>query len=149
MTAWPRLLGTYTVLLAAAGSLALGGCSGTKESMKQAGDKMGDAGQTAASGAAQTALAPAVNPVIDMLQEGRSEVEAGNLDKASATMAGFKPLWEKASPVIKPLAGDKFPAIENAANTLISTFSGGQPDAGPASAAISGLLGPLSSLMGS
>jgi len=47
-----------------------------------------------------------------MLQEGRSEVEAGNLDKAAPRWRGFKPLWERPSPVIKPLAGDKFPAIE-------------------------------------
>jgi len=109
---------------------------------------MGDAAQTAASGAQQAALAPAVNPVIDMLKEGRREIEAGNVDKANLTMARFKPLWERSSPVIEPLAGDKFPAIENAANTIIETFGDQQPDAGPASAAISGLLGPLSSLMG-
>jgi hypothetical protein len=50
--------------------------------------------------------------------------------------------------VIQPLAGDKWPAIESAANTVLSTFNGATPEAGAASSALSGLIGPLSSLVG-
>jgi hypothetical protein len=64
-------------------------------------------------------------------------------------MGSFKGLWEKAAPVIKPLAGDKWPAINAAANTVLSTFDkGATPDAATAGSAISGLIGPLSALIG-
>lgn len=147
MTTWPRLLGTGFLLLST-GSLALSGCDGAKEGMNQMSDGMGDAAQTAASGAAQTALAPVVSPLVNLLEKGRSEIEAGNLDEASGTMAGFQGLWETSAPLIKPLAGDKFPALEAAANTVITTFADGRPGAGQAAGAISGLLGPLSALKG-
>jgi hypothetical protein len=132
-----KLLAAGTALIAAT-ALALTGCSsGTKEAATQTGEAMG-----------QAALAPAVNPVLDVLKKGESEVKGGNLGAAVATMGGFKGVWDKAAPVIKPLAGDKWPAIETAANTLISTFGGGTPDAATASAAITGLMGPLSALIG-
>lgn len=156
-------LGTAFV---AAATLSLTGCSQTKDAATGMGDAakeaasatggaakeavggMGDAAKTAATGAAQTALAPAVNPVLDLLNKGQSQVNAGNLSGAAATIGGFKGLWEKAGPVIKPLAGDKFPAIESGANTVISTFAGGTPDKAAASSALSGLIGPLSGLVG-
>jgi hypothetical protein len=162
---------------AAAATLSLTGCSQTKEAATGMGDAAkeaagatgdaaktaasdvgsmakdaatatGDAAKTAATGAAQTALAPAVNPVLDLLNKGQGQINAGNLSGAAATLGGFKGLWDKAGPVIKPLAGDKFPAIESAANTVISTFAGGPPDKAAASAALSGLIGPLSGLVG-
>jgi len=97
------------------------------------------------------ALAPASIQFIDMLQEGRSGSEAGNHGQSRARLAASSRLWEKAHRVIQaPGWRTKFPAIEKRRQHPESgTFSGGQPDAGPASAAISGLLGPLSSLMGS
>ena len=64
-------------------------------------------------------------------------------------MGGFQSMWEKAGPVIQPLAGDKWPAIDTAAKAAISTFAGGaKPDAAAAGSAITGLMGPLSALMG-
>ncbi len=128
----------------AAATLSLTGCSQTK----QAATGMGDAAKTAAMGAAQTALTPAVNPVLDLLNKGQGQVNAGNLSGAATTVAGFKGLWDKAGPVIKPLAGDKFPAIESAANKVISIFAGGTPDKAAASSALSGLIDPLSALVG-
>ena len=129
---------TGALALVAAGGLALSGCSKTKEAAKEA-----------ATGAARTTLAPAVNPVLDMLRKGKGEVDAGNLAAVATTMVGFDALWSKASPVIQPLAGDKWPAIESAAKTLSATFAGGAaPDASTAGAAISGLMGPLQGLMG-
>jgi hypothetical protein len=87
--------------------------------------------------------------VLDLLKKGESEVNAGNLGAAAATLGGFKAVWDKASPVIRPLAGDKWPAIETAANGVLSTFGGGgTPTAAAAGSALSGLIGPLSSLIG-
>jgi hypothetical protein len=64
-------------------------------------------------------------------------------------MGGFKALWAKAAPVIQPLAGDKWSAINGAANTVLSTFDkGATPDAAAAGSAITGLIGPLSALIG-
>jgi hypothetical protein len=123
--------------LAFSAGITLSGCQQAQQSA-----------QDAATATGQAALAPAVTPVLDLLKKGEGEVKAGNLAAAVATMGGFKGLWDKAAPVIQPLAGDKWPAIETAANTVISTFGGGTPDAAAATSAISGLIGPLSGLIG-
>ena len=131
--------------LTAAGSLALAGCSATKD----AATGVGEAAKDAATATGQAALAPAVTPVLDLLRKGESEVNDGNVGAAVATLGGFKAVWDKAAPVIRPLAGDKWPMIETAANMVLSTFGGGgTPTAAAAGSAISGLIGPLSSLIG-
>jgi len=155
-----RLLPAGLALALAAG-LGLTGCSpSTKEAVQQTGEAvgqatkegagaMGEAAKTAATTAGQAALAPAVGPVLDLLKKGEAEVKAGNLAAAVTTMGGFQSLWEKAGPVIQPLAGDKWPVIDTAAKAAISTFAGGaKPDAAAAGSAITGLMGPLSALMG-
>lgn len=144
----------------AAGALLLTGCSQTKEAARQAAGSAGDAAKQAAggvgeaakqaaSGAAQQALGPAVTPVLDLLKQGEADLKAGNLAAAITAMGGFEALWQKAGPVIQPLAGDKWPALETAAKTVSSTFaSGAKPDAAAAGSAITGLMGPLSALIG-
>jgi hypothetical protein len=108
-----------------------------------------DTAKNAATATGQAALAPAVNPVLDLLKKGEAEVKAGNLAGAAATMGGFQGIWEKAGPVIQPLAGDKWGAIDGAAKTVISTFgNGAKPDAAAATSAITGLMGPLKGLTG-
>ncbi len=144
----PEFLLRYGLALVAAGALTLTGCQQAQQSVQDAAGGVGDAAKTAANGAAQTALAPAVNPVLDLLKKGEAEVKAGNLIGAAASMGGFQAVWEKAAPVIQPLAGDKWPAIETAANTVLNTFGAGTPNAGAASSALSGLIGPLSGLIG-
>jgi hypothetical protein len=155
-----RLLPAGLALALAAG-VGLTGCSpSTKEAVNQTGEAvsqatkegagaMGEAAKTAATTAGQAALAPAVGPVLDLLKKGESEVKAGNLAGAIGTLGGFQAMWDKAGPVIQPLAGDKWPAIDTAAKTVISTFGGGaKPDAPAAGSAITGLMGPLSALVG-
>ncbi|EDY38973.1 hypothetical protein CPCC7001_1852 [Cyanobium sp. PCC 7001] len=92
--------------------------------------------------------APAVNPVLDLLKQGESQINGGNLQAALNTLGGFPALWQKASPVIQPLAGDKWPAIDNAAQRLIKMVDGSDPTKAEASSAVSGLMGPLSALVG-
>ncbi len=119
------------------------------DTAKDAAGTVADTAKDAATATGQAALAPAVNPVLDLLKKGEAEVKAGNLAGAAATMGGFQGIWEKAGPVIQPLAGDKWGAIDGAAKTLISTFgNGAKPDAAAATSAISGLMGPLSGLVG-
>ena len=125
------------IALSLAGGLSLTGCNQVTQSAKDA-----------ATGAAQTALGPAVTPVLDLLKQGQSKVASGDLAGAAAAMGGFQAIWEKAAPVVKPLAGDKWASIESAAQGLSGTFSKGTPSAADANTAISGLLGPLSALAG-
>jgi hypothetical protein len=147
-----RLLTGGIALAAATGltmSLTLTGCSSEKEAARQTTEQMGDAAKNAATATGQAALAPAVNPVLDLLRKSETEVKGGNLAAATASMGGFKALWVTASPVIQPLAGDKWPLINTAANLVLSTFDkGATPDAATAGSAISGLIGPLSALLG-
>lgn len=155
-----RLLPAGLAFALAAG-LGLTGCSpSTKEAVQKSGEAvgqatkegagaMGEAAKTAATAAGQAALAPAVGPVLDLLKKSETEVKGGNITAAVASMGGFKALWGKAGPVIQPLAGDKWPAIDSAAQLALKTFApGAAPEAGPAGSAITGLMGPLSALIG-
>ena len=109
----------------------------------------GDAAKDAATATGRVALAPAVNPVLDLLRKGESQVNAGNVAAAISTMGGFSALWATAGPAIQPLAGDKWPMIEKAAQIALKTFDkGATPDAAAAASAITGLMGPLNALMG-
>ena len=127
--------------VALAGGLVLTGCDQATQGVK-------NAATTAAAGAAQSALGPAVAPVLDLLKQCQSKVDSGDLAGATASMGGFQALWDKAAPVIQPLAGDKWADIETAAQGVTSTFGQGTPSAVDAAAAIGGLMGPLSALAG-
>lgn len=126
---------------ALAGGLMLSGC-------QQVSQTMPDTVKDAATATGQAALAPAVSPVLDLLGKGSTQLNSGNLQTALATLGGFSGLWQKAAPVIQPLAGDQWPRIDQAAQTLISTVDKGNPTEGETSSAISGLMGPLSALIG-
>jgi len=146
MTALDRVVRSG-VAMAAAGALLLTGCSQTQDAAKQAASTVGDAAQTAASGAGDAALGTAVTPVLNLLKQGDADLKGGNLAAAVTTMGGFAALWATAGPLIKPLAGDKWPAIEAAANAVSKTFANGTPSVADAGTAIQGLLGPLSALV--
>ncbi|QNI72073.1 hypothetical protein [Cyanobium sp. NS01] len=126
---------------ALAGGLLLSGC-------QQVSQTMPDAVRDAATATGQAALTPAVTPVLDLLSKGKTELNSGNLQSALATLGGFSALWQKAAPVIQPLAGDKWPMIDQGAQQLISTVDQSNPTEGETSSAISGLMGPLSALIG-
>lgn len=86
-----------------------------------AAEQAGETAKDAVTATGQAALAPAVQPVLDLLGKSEGDIKAGNLNGA----------------------------IDTAAKAAISTFGGGaNPDAGAAGSAISGLIGPLSSLLG-
>lgn len=155
------LLQRASLTLAAAAALSLTACSQAptdtaKQAAEQAGQAVkegaaatGEAAKQAVTSAGQTALAPALNPVIDLLSKSEGDIKAGNVGAAVTAMGGFQSLWDKAGPVIQPLAGDKWGAIDTAAKAVSSTFAGGaQPDAAAAGSAITGLLGPLQALAG-
>ena len=133
----------------ATGDAAKTAASGVGDAAKTAASGVGDAAKNVATATGQAALAPALNPVLDLLSKGQADLKAGNVGAAVTAMGGFQSLWEKAGPVIQPLAGDKWGAIDSAAKTVISTFgSGAKPDAAAAGSAITGLMGPLKALAG-
>ena len=141
-----RLLQAGLVLALAAG-LSLAGCaSNTKESAEQLRNTFGEAAKTAAKDAARATLVGALGPVRELLTKAETEVKAGNLAGAVSSMGGFQTLWTTAVPVIQPMAGDKWPAIEAAAKQVLDTFGTGSPTAAQAGAAISGLLTTLNAL---
>ena len=143
-----RVVRRSVIAVAAVAALGLTGCSGTQEAAKQAGDAATTAATTAATATGQAALGQAVTPVLDLLKKSEGEVKAGNIASAVAAMGGFQALWNTASPVIKPIAGDKWPLINTAANLVLSTFAkGAPPPPATASSALTGLIGPLSALL--
>jgi hypothetical protein len=143
-----RVVRRSVIAVAAVAALGLTGCSGTQEAAKQAGDAATTAATTAATATGQAALGQAVTPVLDLLKKSEGEVKAGNIASAVAAMGGFQALWNTASPVIKPIAGDKWPLINTAANLVLSTFAkGATPTPATASSALTGLIGPLSALL--
>jgi hypothetical protein len=150
-----RVVRRSLIAAAAISALALSGCSGTQEvardegqAAKDAASATGDAAKTAASATGNAALSTAVSPVLDLLNKSEGQVKSGNLAGAIASMGGFQLLWNTAAPVIQPIAGDKWPLINTAANLVLSTFAkGSTPTAATAGSAISGLIGPLSALL--
>ena len=143
-----RVVRRSVIAVAAIAALGLTGCSGTQEAAKQAGDAAQTAATATATATGQAALGQAVTPVIDLLKKSEGEVKAGNMTQAIASMGGFLALWNTASPVIKPLVGDKWPLINTAANLVLSTFAkGATPTPATASSALTGLIGPLSALL--
>lgn len=137
--------------LAASGALLLSGCDQgqqmAQQAAQQAASSLGDSAKTAVGGAGEAALSTAAGPVLSLLRQGEADLKQGNLAAASQAMGGFTALWSTATPLIKPLAGERWPALEQAATTLQQTFSNGTPTAAEATAAIQGLMGPLSALV--
>ena len=132
----------------AAGDAAKTAADTAGDAAKTTGNAVGDAAKNVASATGQAALAPAVTPVLDLLKKSEAEVKGGKVAEAVATMGGFAALWKTAAPVIQPLAGDKWPAIETAANLATSTFAkGANPTGDAAGSALTGLIGPLSGLL--
>jgi hypothetical protein len=139
---------TLTAMVAA--GLLVGGCSGGKEASRQAGEGMEQAAKDAAGDATRTALRPAVSPVLDLLTRGKEQLETGDVAAALTTMGGFDAVWGKAAPVIQPLAGERWPAIDSAARQVAALFEDGRsPAAGSGAAAIGDLITPLRALIGS
>lgn len=121
---------------------------GTVDAAGDAAKTAGDAAKNVATATGQAALAPAVGPVLDLLKKSEAEVKGGKVAEAVTAMGGFAALWKTAAPVIQPLAGDKWPAIETAANLVTSTFAkGANPTGEAAGSALTGLIGPLSGLL--
>ena len=94
------------------------------------------------------ALTPAVEPVIDVLKQARSYINTDNMASTIVVLSNFPTLWDKATAVIEPLAGEQWPPIEAAATRVISIFDGSSiPEEATAKPAIEDLMNKLQSLL--
>jgi hypothetical protein len=150
---WPALASLRRLaMVALAGLLALNlvACSGASISQAQ------DAARTAANVAKTAAdltgneqLKAAIAPVLKVLNTTEKQVEAGNITAASTTMKTFRGLWDTAQPVVKLAAGSNYGLIDKGVKLVLNTFGGeAAPSQDSALAAVKGLVGPLSALLG-
>lgn len=150
---WPALVSLRRLaMVALAGLLALNlvACSGASISQAQ------DAARTAANVAKTAAdltgneqLKAAIAPVLKVLNTTEKQVEAGNITAASTTMKTFRGLWDTAQPVVKLAAGSNYGLIDKGVKLVLNTFGGeAAPSQDSALAAVKGLVGPLSALLG-
>ncbi|MFM7264856.1 MAG: hypothetical protein ACKOZW_04550 [Cyanobium sp.] len=69
------------------------GAVATGEAIKDGAAATGEAANNAATATGQAALAPAVNPVLDLLKTAEGDIKAGNISGAVTAMGGFEGLW--------------------------------------------------------
>jgi hypothetical protein len=155
---WPRLsLPGLTalrrlamVVLAGLLALNLAACSGA--TLSQAQDAARTAAQVANTAADLTGneqLKAAITPVLKLLNTTEKQVEAGNVSGASSTMKTFRTVWDTAQPVVKLAAGSNYGLIDKGVKLVLNTFGGeAAPSQDSALAAVKGLIGPLSALLG-
>jgi hypothetical protein len=142
LPALPSLRRLAMVLLAGLLALNLAACSGATLSQAT------DAARTAAN-VGNEQLKAAVAPVLKLLNTTEKQVEAGNISAASSTMKTFRSLWDTAQPVVKLAAGSNYGLIDTGVKLVLNTFGGeAAPSQDTALAAVKGLIGPLSALLG-
>ena len=131
-------------------ALNLSACSGATLSQAQdAARTAGNVAKTAADLTGNEQLKAAVTPVLKLLNTTEKQVEAGNISAASTTMKTFRGIWDTAQPVVKLAAGSNYGLIDKGVTTVLNTFGGeAAPNQDTALAAVKGLIGPLSALLG-
>ena len=150
---WPGLSALRRLaMLALAGLLALNlaACSGaTLSQAKDAARTAANVANTAADLTGNEQLKAAVAPVLKLLNTTEKQVEAGNISAASTTMKTFRSVWDTAQPVVKLAAGSNYGLIDKGVKLVLNTFGGeAAPSQDTALAAVKGLIGPLSALLG-
>ncbi|MDI9405651.1 MAG: hypothetical protein QM522_03000 [Chitinophagaceae bacterium] len=149
----PSLLSIRRLLMVAlAGLLALNlaACSGaTLNQATDAARAAASVAQTAANLTGNEQLKAVVTPVLNLLNSTEQQVEAGNISAASTTMQTFRSLWDTAQPVVKLAAGANYDLIDKGVKLVLNTFGGeAVPTQNTALAAVKGLIGPLTALLG-
>ncbi|MFO7628436.1 MAG: hypothetical protein R6W06_02760 [Prochlorococcaceae cyanobacterium] len=150
---WPSLASLRRLaMVALAGLLALNlaACSGASLSQaKDAARTAANVAKTAADLTGNEQLKAAISPVLKVLNTTEKQVEAGNISAASSTMKTFRGLWDTAQPVVKLAAGPNYGLIDKGVKLVLNTFGGeAAPSQDTALAAVKGLVGPLSALLG-
>jgi hypothetical protein len=156
MTAWTtRLAGlirplkrTLVLGLALLLSLGLAACDGTT-SMKDAAKTAVSVARTAADVTGNEQLKSVLDPVLAVLNTSERQVKTGDVAAAGGSLKTFQALWDTARPVVKLAAGPNYGLIDKGVKLLTTTFGGDTaPSKDNALAAITGLIKPLSALLG-
>jgi hypothetical protein len=138
------------VLVAGLLALNLAACSGaTLSQATDAARTAANVANTAANLTGNEQLKAAVAPVLKLLNTTEKQVESGNITAASTTMKTFRSVWDTAQPVVKLAAGSNYGMIDKGVKLVLNTFGGeAAPSQDTALAAVKGLIGPLSALLG-
>lgn len=146
----PSLRRLAMVALAGLLTLNLAACSGASLSQaKDAARTAANVAKTATDLTGSEQLKAAISPVLKVLTTTEKQVEAGNISAASSTMKTFRGLWDTAQPVVKLAAGPNYGLIDKGVKLVLNTFGGETaPNQDTALAAVKGLVGPLSKLLG-
>jgi hypothetical protein len=105
--------------------------------------------KTAADLTGNEQLKSVLTPVVNLLNATKKEVVADNIPAATSGMATFKGLWDTAAPVVKLAAGDNYGVIDKGVKLVLNTFGGNTaPSKDNALTALTGLIGPLTALLG-
>jgi hypothetical protein len=128
----------------------LAACSGaTTGSARDAARTAVNVAKTAADLTGNESLKAALDPVLKVLNTTASQVKADNISAATNSLKSFQGLWDTAQPVVKLVAGSNYGLIDKGVKLLTTTFGGDTaPTKDNALAAVNGLIGPLTKLLG-
>jgi hypothetical protein len=120
------------------------------EAGKDAGGKAMEAGKDAVKGAAgvggAAALAPLIGQVKGPLVLASGDLKAGKMDKVKENFGKFKSAWDTVGPQIKPLAGDKYAALDAGVTKLSTVMGGASIDKAKATGALDGVIKTMNDL---
>jgi hypothetical protein len=119
---------------------------GAVDATKDAGKGAMDAGKDAIKGAAGAGLAPLIGQVKAPLVLASGDLKAGKMDKVKANFGKFKTAWETVGPQIKPLAGDKYAALDAGVTKLSTVMGGASIDKTKATGALDGVIKTMNEL---
>jgi hypothetical protein len=119
---------------------------GAVDATKDAGKGAMDAGKDAVKGAAGAGLAPLIGQVKTPLVLASGDLKAGKMDKVKENFGKFKTAWATVGPQIKPLAGDKYAALDAGVTKLSTVMGGASIDKTKATGALDGVIKTMNEL---
>jgi hypothetical protein len=116
------------------------------ETGKDATGKAMDVVKGAAGVGGAAALAPLIGQVKGPLVLASSDLKAGKMDKVKENFGKFKSAWDTVGPQIKPLAGDKYAALDAGVTKLSTVMGGASIDKTKATGALDGVIKTMNEL---
>jgi hypothetical protein len=120
------------------------------EAGKDATGKAMEAGKGAVKSAAgvgaAAGLAPLIVQVKGPLVQASGDLKAGKMEKVKENFGKFKSAWDTVGPQIKPLAGDKYAALDAGVTKLSTVMGGASIDKTKATGALDGVIKTMNDL---
>jgi hypothetical protein len=123
-----------------------GAADTTKDVVKGAADTTKDVVKGAAGVGGAAALAPLIGQVKGPLVLASGDLKAGKMDKVKENFGKFKSAWDTVGPQIKPLAGDKYAALDAGVTKLSTVMGGASIDKTKATGALDGVIKTMNEL---